>query len=290
MAGMLLLLGLVWALAVGSYRLAFRRWALRRETKPYYWLWQCGLAWLLFEGLQRRTEYALEFVDENILVTLVLLTVVVVYGYLADVGQSRQRQRELIQQHTQAELARLKAQINPHFLFNALNTIYNQAQLADNDRVAELISQLAGLMRFSLQEAQKPVTSIEQEIQFLEKYLALQQARLPPSDTLRIASRVDWDGEPTAIAPLLLIPFVENAFQYGISLVQPSYIELSLQIDNRQLRLYLANSLPPVPVPSGTGMGIANVRQRLALLYPDRFELRIQQTADSFVVHLNLSL
>lgn len=289
--GIIVLLAALWVIAHLNYRLAFRRWLLHRETRPYYWTWVCALAWLLFEVLQRRTDYESEFVDENLLVTGVLLVFALAYGYVADSFRSRQEQRMLVQQKTEAELMALRAQVNPHFLFNALNTIYNEAQRVDNEVVADLIQQLAGIMRFTLQEAKLPLTSIENELAFLEKYLALQRARMPQSDKLHLTTRLDWDGQPTRIAPLLLIPFVENAFQYGISLVQPSAIDLTVIVENRRLHLHLVNGLPATAsAKKGAGTGIANARQRLALTYPARHELRIDQTADLFIVDLILDL
>ncbi|WP_128546155.1 sensor histidine kinase [Larkinella soli] len=289
--GIIVLLTALWALAFASYRLTFLRWHLRRETRPYYWTWLCGLALLLFELLQLRTGREPAFADENMLVTGVLIGFIIAYGYVADSFRARREQLHLVQQKTEAELTALKAQINPHFLFNALNTIYNEAQRADNETVADLIQQLSGIMRFTLQESKQPLTPIDRELAFLEKYLALQRARLPQSDRLRLSTRLDWDGQPARIAPLLLIPFVENAFQYGISLAQPSFIDLDLSVADRRLRMRLTNSLPAQPASrSGSGTGITNARQRLALMYPARHELRIDRTSDTFTVDLTLDL
>ncbi|MCI1189431.1 histidine kinase [Hymenobacter sp. DH14] len=289
--GIALLLAGLGAVAHLNYRLAFRRWLLRRETGWGYWTWLCGLAWALFELLQARTDHVPDFVDENLLMTAVLLAVIVAYGYVADSFRARRAQDHLLQQKVEAELTALKAQVNPHFLFNALNTIYNEAQRVDNETVADLIQQLAGIMRFTLQESKQLLTTIENEFSFLEKYLALQRARLPERDSLRVSTQLDWDGLPAAIAPLLLIPFVENAYQYGISFVQPSYIDLAVVVENRRLRLRMANSIAPTAAARpGPGTGIATARQRLALMYAGRHELHIQQTADSFTVLLTIDL
>jgi len=289
--GIALLLAGLGAVAHLNYRFAFRRWLLRRETWFVYWTWLCGLAWLLFELLQLRTDHEPDFVDENLLVTAVLLAVVMAYGYVADSFRSRREQVYLTQQKTAAELTALKAQINPHFLFNALNTIYNEAQRVDNETVATLIQHLSGIMRFTLQESQQPLTSIENEFAFLEKYLALQRTRLPEHENLRLETQLDWDGQPAQIAPLLLIPFVENAYQYGISFRQPSYIELRVVVENRRLHMTVLNSRPAASgTRRGTGTGIANARQRLALMYEGRHQLSIQQTPDAFTVSLTLDL
>ena len=289
--GIVFVLAIIWLVAHLNYRLAFRRWLLRSDRSPFYWLWLCGLAWLIFELLQLRTENEPEFADENLLVSIVLLLFIIGYGYVADSLYARREQLVLVQQKTEAELTALKAQVNPHFLFNALNTIYNEAQRAENESVADLIQQLAGLMRYTLEESNRPFTPVENELQFLEKYVALQRARLPQTDNLRLTIRLESDGQPASIAPLLLIPFVENAFQYGISLTQPSYIDIKVVIENRQLNMRVANScLPGGSVKSGSGTGIANARQRLARTYAARHDLRIVQTDVSFIVQLHIDL
>jgi hypothetical protein len=289
--GIGLLLAGLGAVAHLNYRWAFRRWLLPRETGMQYGTWLCALAWLLFELLQARTAHVPDFIDENLLMTAVLLAVIVAYGYVADSFRARRAQDHLLQQKAEAELTALKARVNPHFLFNALNTIYNEAQRADNETVADLIQQLAGIMRFTLQEAQQPLTSIDHEFSFLEKYLALQRARLPQREGLRVATQLEWDGQAAPIAPLLLIPFVENAYQYGISFRHPCYIDLTVVVENRRLHLHVANSVfAAAPTPAGLGTGIAVARQRLALLYAGRHELHIAQTADSFTVSLAIDL
>ncbi|MBF9219702.1 sensor histidine kinase [Hymenobacter ruricola] len=288
--GIGLLLAGLGAVAHLNYRLAFRRWALGRDTGWRYGTWLCGLAWALFELLQLRTDRVPEFIDENLLMTAVLLAVVVAYGYVADSFRARRAQDHLLQQKVEAELTALKARVNPHFLFNALNTIYNEAQRVDNETVADLIQQLAGIMRFTLQESTQPLTSIENEFSFLEKYVALQRARLPQRDDLRVSTELEWDGQPAPIAPLLLLPFVENAYQYGISFAQPSHIDLAVTVENRRLRMRVANSIAPVAGRPGPGTGIATARQRLALMYASRHELHIEQTADAFIVSLTIDL
>ena len=285
-----LLVVLVLLLSWLNYRGPFRWWLLS-DKKWTYWTWLVLLTWLTFEGLQFRQGYEQEFVDENVLVTLVFVAVVIGFGYVADAFRVRREQLVLQQQKTEAELRALKSQINPHFLFNALNTIYNEADAAQNDKVSELVQQLAGIMRFTLQETQKDFTSVEREIEFLEKYLALQQARLPKRKELRINVAIEYDGQPARIAPLLLIPFVENAFQYGISLQQDSFIELKLVIEGGQLSFQVRNSISPQAAQKqGHGTGIKNVQQRLELIYPNRYQLSVATSEGIFDVLLGIKL
>ncbi|ADB36486.1 sensor histidine kinase [Spirosoma linguale] len=289
--GLFVLLIVIWLLAYLSYRFTFQRWMHQPEKRLYYWCWLCFLAWLLFEVLQWRTDQEPAFVDENILVTLLLTGLVILYGFVADSLQSKRQQQRLIQQKTEAELTALKAQINPHFLFNALNTIYNEAQQSENQSVADLIEQLASIMRFTLQESSRSLISVEQEFKFLEKYLALQRARLPKLNNLHVHTHLDWDGQPAQLPPLLLIPFIENMFQYGVSLEHPATLELDVRVENRQLDLRVFNTLGVAAISkNGSGTGIKNARQRLALLYPDRHELRVEQSTQFFVVSLRIDL
>lgn len=291
LTGLFVLLLGIWLLAYLSYRFTFRQWMLHREKRLYYWSWLCFLAWMLFELLQLRTDQEPAFVDENILVTLLLLGVVILYGFIADSLQSRRMQQRLVQQKTEAELTALKAQVNPHFLFNALNTIYNEAQQLENQSVADLIEQLASIMRFTLQESTRSLISVEQEFQFLEKYLALQRARLPKLDNLHVNTQLDWDGQSAQLPPLLLIPFIENMFQYGVSTEHPATLELDIKVENGQLDLRVFNTLGATTGRrNGSGTGIKNARQRLALLYPDRHTLHVEQAEQFFMVTLRIDL
>ncbi|MVM35504.1 histidine kinase [Spirosoma sp. HMF4905] len=289
--GLLLLLISIGLLAHLNYRFLFRRW-MRQDPNPlYYWSWLCWVGLALFEVLQVRTDHDPTFIDENILVTVLLMGLLIGYGFIADSLKTRQQQQQLLQEKTKAELAALKAQINPHFLFNALNTIYNEAQRSENQAVAELIEHLSGIMRFTIRESSHPTISVEQEFQFLEKYLALQRARLPQLATLKVQTQLDWDGLPAEVAPLLLIPFVENMFQYGISFQQAACLDLEVVVENQQLHMHVVNTLHPATNQTGgSGTGIKNARQRLALLYPNRHELTIEQTDQLFRVTLQINL
>lgn len=286
-----LLIGGVWLLGWLNYQGPFRWWFLSPEKTGWYWTWIVGVAWLLFELLQIRQDHEIEFVDENSLVTLVLMGIIIGFGYIADAFRVRREQLVLQQQKTEAELRALKSQINPHFLFNTLNTIYNEAAVAENDTVADLVQQLAGIMRFTLQESAKPFISIESELAFLDKYLTLQRARLPQQENIRLDIQIDYDGQPAQIAPLLLIPFVENAFQYGISIENPCFLKINLTIDNQKLTLEIQNSIfPKTSSKKGHGVGINNVQQRLKLIYLNRHTLKIKEENSVFEIHLQLDL
>ena len=291
LASYVLLVAGVWVLGWLNYRGPFRWWFLASEKRWWYWTWMVALTWLVFELLQLRQDREQEFVDESSLITLILVGLIIGFGYIADAFRARREQLVLQQQKTEAELTALKSQINPHFLFNTLNTIYNEAAGANNDTVADLVQQLAGIMRFTLQESAKPFISIESELAFLDKYLTLQRARLPQRDSIRLDIYVDYDGQPAQIAPLLLIPFVENAFQYGISVDSPCFVKIDLVIENQTLILQTQNSIfPKISSKKGHGVGINNVQQRLKLIYLNRHRLEIKEEKEVFKVQLSIQL
>lgn len=207
------------------------------------------------------------------------------------VWQSRKREAELEKLQRETEINSLKAQLNPHFLFNSLNTIYSSALTEKDTSTAQLVQQLSGILRYSVEEVQQEKTDIQKERAFIEKYISLQRARLPEHPNVSIQSQLYWDQEPAEIAPLLLIPFVENAFQYGISIDEPSFVRLDLRIEDKKLRLNVENSITHHhEEKKGTGTGLKNAEKRLALLYPDRYTLRCDPQKDTFELHLTIEL
>lgn len=213
------------------------------------------------------------------------------YSLLMSWRNSRRRQLALIQQRTQAELDALKAQINPHFLFNSLNNIYGTAILEDSPRTAESIQQLSGIVRYVMEESRLQMTTIQRELRFIDDFVELQRVRLPIQANIDISTTIEWDEQPAQIAPLLLNPLIENAFKYGISIQHPCFVHIRLQVQNGMLHLTTKNSIQPrTDIEKGTGLGLTNVRQRLALAYPERHTLRVKEENDTFSVDLTVNL
>ncbi|GAB3046662.1 hypothetical protein GCM10027185_58210 [Spirosoma pulveris] len=223
--------------------------------------------------------------------TLFLLICMVIYGFIVDFRKSRKLQLDLIQQRTQAELEALKAQVNPHFLFNSLNNIYGTAILEDSPRTAESIQQLSGIVRYVMEESRLQTTDIQRELRFIDDFVELQRLRLPNQDNIDIQVTIDWDEKPAQIVPLLLNPLIENAFKYGISMQYPCFVHIRLRVQQGTLHLTTENSvLTRTDLEKGTGLGLANVRQRLTLAYPDRHTLTVNKIKDTFLVNLVISL
>lgn len=291
-AGVLLELLLIWGLAQLNFRFIFLRFAVAdARLKNWYWAWIGVLALLCFAWLEWRTFYEPEFADENVLSAILLTAFVVAYAYSADYFRTKRAQLALLKDKTIAELNVLKAQIKPHFLFNTMNVLYNSAQKHEDEATAKLIFELSQLLRFSIQEASAEYTSLENELAFLERYLQFQRLRLPQTNNLDIQVEISGKREAAKIAPLLLIPFIENAFQYGISLNEVCFVHLKLQVEEQNLSMSLRNSIAPNPeAKSGLGTGIRNSRERLQLLYPQRHQLQIQERDQIFEVALKIDL
>lgn len=186
----------------------------------------------------------------------------------------------------------LRSQINPHFLFNALNTIYGTALQENAARTSEGIEKLGDMMRFMLQENMQERISLAREIEYLNNYISLQRLRTDPNPNIEIRATIECPATSIQIAPMLLIPFVENAFKHGISFREPSHISVTLEARENVLYFDVHNSKHVKqgtdPEENNNGIGLVNVKQRLRLLYPGKHELLIRETGKEFFVHLTL--
>lgn len=193
---------------------------------------------------------------------------------------------------SEADLQFLKAQINPHFLFNALNTLYGTALQEDAGRTAEGVQRLGDMMRFMLHENHLQRIPMSKEIDYLKNYIALQELRTEASDTIRIETIIDEACPDFQIAPMLLIPFVENAFKHGISLREQSWIRLRLNCEGNRIQYEIRNSIHQRkegdPEKGKSGIGLKNVLHRLKLLYPGRHEFYMHQDEKEFFVQLTI--
>jgi two-component system, LytTR family, sensor kinase len=193
---------------------------------------------------------------------------------------------------SEADLQFLKAQINPHFLFNALNTLYGTALQEEAGRTAEGVQRLGDMMRFMLHENNLERIPMSKEIDYLKNYIALQELRTEASDTIRIETIIDEDCPDFSIAPMLLIPFIENAFKHGISLREPSWIRLRLHCEGKKIQYEVRNSIhlrrEGDPEKGKSGIGLKNVLHRLKLLYPEKHEFYMHQDEKEFFVQLSI--
>jgi hypothetical protein len=189
-----------------------------------------------------------------------------------------------------AELQSLKAQIHPHFLFNTLNNIYSITENTSKE-ASSMITRLSTLLRYILYEGNKPTIRLGAEFKIIQDYIALESIRYDKN--LDVQVDIPPQADQYMVAPLLLLPLVENCFKHGTSkLIEQPWIKIEGTIKDGTLFMKLINGKPdnPAPTESVQGIGLANVKKRLQLLYPDRHEIRILPEADVFVVTLKLVL
>ena len=225
------------------------------------------------------------FVTENAFGAMLIL--VISLPVLLAIQWARQNSLITALQHEKsvAELDLLKQQLNPHFLLNTLNNLY-ALSLQRSDETPEGILQLSELMRYVIYKAREPFIRIEDEVKYLNDYLRLQEIRSWRTLDLQFEEEIE-DGT-TLIAPLLLIVFVENAFKHGVENAESdAFLSISLKADRHAVRFVCENSFEPMP-DAQTGIGLTNLRKRLALLYPGKH--RLTTVADSGVFKASLEI
>ncbi|WP_447639820.1 MULTISPECIES: sensor histidine kinase [Chitinophagaceae] len=203
--------------------------------------------------------------------------------------KSEQERLRVEAQKTKAELAFLKAQVNPHFLFNTLNNIYSMS-LMQKEETPDAIMRLSNIMRYVTESSDVEFIELEDELHFVADYIYLNE--LKAGSKLELTYRINGDAMGKEIAPLLLISFIENAFKYGISKREVSPILIQIDIDNNWLYMTVSNKifLSKDKMTENTGVGIGNTRKRLDTLYPGRYKMEILEKEGQFVVQLDVPL
>ncbi|MCS3867184.1 hypothetical protein J3D55_000100 [Chryseobacterium ginsenosidimutans] len=192
---------------------------------------------------------------------------------------------ELVKARKNAELQALKTQINPHFIFNSLNNIYSLVY-QKSDSALPAIEELSKLLRYTTKDLEKDVISLDKEIGYIDSLTALEKLRIKNPELLMIEKNIN---HPTLkISPMILVPFVENAFKHGD--FRNKGFEMKLSDDNQILHFYLLNYKKERMKDSLSGIGIENVKKRLEILYPKKYELNIKNTETEFIVDLKINL
>lgn len=198
-----------------------------------------------------------------------------------------QRNKEMIVQKLDSELNYLKAQINPHFLFNTLNNIYSLS-ICQSEQTPEAILKLSDIMRYVTQDAEAEKVPLEKEVDYLNNYIALQQLR--SNNNLSVTFTVNGQIQDKVIAPLLLINFIENAFKHGVSNHVACFVDICIAIHQYQLTMKVTNTKIEEANLNGTATGSNNTRRRLELQYPEKHSLNVDETKDRYQVTLQLDL
>jgi two-component system, LytTR family, sensor kinase len=200
--------------------------------------------------------------------------------------ESQKLRNELITRTQASELALLRSQVNPHFLFNTLNNIYSLVYKKSND-APEAVMKLSAIMRYMLYDATAEIVPLEKEVEYLQSFIELQNLRLKQKDFVEMNIQGEMAGR--TIAPMMLIPFVENAFKHGSRTVANPGILIHLFVEPGQLHFEVTSYLrknESASVDNAGGVGLNNTMRRLQLIYPDRHHLDIIHGEDTFTIKL----
>lgn len=214
------------------------------------------------------------------------------YGLSRDWMFKSKKQRQLFHEKMKADIAFLRSQINPHFFFNALNNIYAMTRKKGDDEVGEAILKLSGMMRYMIYDSDVTEIDLIKEIDHIENVLDIARLKFSSDDPIDIQVRKKGSFEGMKIAPLILIPFVENAIKHGINNTGKGYIHIDIGVNQNTLCFRVKNAKYDLQdsFQKHPGIGLANVKRRLELLYPGNYDLRISATQDKYSVELKLNL
>ena len=224
--------------------------------------------------------------------TLRLVIITGTYAFLIRLAiswfETQKRQSELILQTKSSELALLRSQVNPHFLFNTLNNIYSLVYRKSEDAPAAVMK-MSAIMRYMLYDATTDKVLLDKEIEYLKSFIELEKLRIKHKDSVSISITGEIEGR--TIAPMILIPFVENAFKHGSKNVLNAGIRINLSVDPQQILFEVTNALrknAPASTDNMSGIGLQNIKRRLELLYPGKHTLEINQ--DEALFHVKLTI
>ena len=201
--------------------------------------------------------------------------------------EDRRRLAELEHQNLEQQLEYLRYQINPHFFMNTLNNIHALIDI-DPSKAQETIVELSKMMRFILYDGDKKGVPLSKEMEFIRTYVKLMQLRY--TDKVRITLDLPSEVPDRTIPPLMLISFIENAFKHGVSYQHESFIEMKIAVEGETLSFTCHNSKADKPNEEKGGVGLANVKKRLDLLFEDHYTLHINDESKTYTVELNIPL
>lgn len=217
---------------------------------------------------------------------LLVITIGMIARFMERWKGEERRRIEMDKEHVTSELEYLKQQINPHFLFNALNSIYSLT-LPCSQTASDSILKLSSILRYMLYSTTNKEVFLEDEIAIIKDYMGLQELRLTKKTKVKFITNGDFGG--IKIEPLLLIPIIENAFKYGVNASKESFIEVNISIKNKKFIFETRNTVVVDERPKDSGLGLKNIKRRTDLIYPGAHTLTAEQQGDLFVVRLEIN-
>jgi two-component system, LytTR family, sensor kinase len=266
-----ILLGLILITLITAYR-----------TPVEYYIWK-----IFISHPGKEMTFEMVYMWNNLRMVIIIGIYAILIHFMINWFESQKLRDELINQQQAGELALLRSQVNPHFLFNTLNNIYSLVYRKSDDAPAAVMK-LSSIMRYMLYDSASEKVPLEKEIEYLKSFIELQNLRVKYPDYVSLKI----DGDPTGqfIAPMLLISFVENAFKHGSKNHRPGII-IQLSILKEQINFEVLNYLKkaqPAQDEPPSGKGLANIRRRLELIYPDKHKLLISEEEDTFRINLEI--
>ncbi len=250
----------------------------------YYWL--VGF-------FSSESESYLSYLGYNATSSFFILLLGLSYALIKAWFQSEKLKRILYEEKLTTEMAFLKAQINPHFLFNVLNSFYAKALKNNVPELADGIAKLAELMRYMVYETNENSVALEKEIHHLKKFIQVYQLRIAEDDDVFINFAIKGDIENVKISPMILIPFVENAIKHGIDTKVKSIIDISLEVTQNKLSYKVTNTMHQAVFglkDGASGFGLDNLKKRLSILYPKAHKLETKVEKGYFISLLKLHI
>lgn len=240
---------------------------------------------------EREFVYSLRFALYVFISAFFLVQFVGLLKFVENYFELEAHKQELEKNQLISELRFLKAQVNPHFLFNTLNNLYYLA-FTKSPNTPDVIAKLSQMMRYMLYESNHNRVPLDKELEYMENYISLEKLRL--SDEVPITFEVSGSTEGKMIAPLVFITFLENAFKHGVSNGKKgSWIDVSIHVENDTCTYQVKNSKiqnTDKTVPEKSGIGLQNVKRRLDLSYPNDYELELDETEDTYSIQLRLKV
>jgi two-component system, LytTR family, sensor histidine kinase AlgZ len=240
---------------------------------------------------QRNHFYSTFYIVEITIITFFIAIFIGMVRIAADWFELAEKQKEIVNQRLSAELNFLKAQINPHFLFNTLNNLYYLAY-TQSANTTEVIAKLSQMMRYMIYDTNHKQVPLTKEIEYMESYISLERLRL--NNNIPIDFTIVGNPDGLFIAPLIFITFLENAFKHGVSNNFPgAWVKISITLKDKQCIYQVENSKIPTLKPEAeekSGIGLQNVKRRLELSYPGQYRLTMEDYPDRYSVQLNITL
>lgn len=234
--------------------------------------------------------YSSLYIVQTISITLFIVIFVGMLRFAVEWFELEARKKAVENEKLMAELNFLKAQINPHFLFNTLNNLYYLVY-TKSDNATIVIDKLSKMMRYMIYDSNHPKVQLNKEIEYMQNYIDLERLRL--NNEIPIRFQIEGDVNGAMIAPLVFITFLENAFKHGVSSNKPgAWVDVHIQLNGKECVYTVENSkVGSSPNANGkSGIGLQNVHRRLELSYPNQFDLRTEDLHDRYKVELKITL